>query len=105
MLAGAPTVMPVPAPTHIGPSVPRVTLGPAVIGAARNVLLICGGATKAPTVVDVMGPVWDPIRLPAQLARLDSATWLLDPDSAALLARRRQRRRNPCWSGSMAAGS
>lgn len=87
LMAGASLVMPIPAPTHIGPPLPRVTLGPAVIGAARSVLLISGGAAKAPTVVDVMGPVWDPIRLPAQLARLDSATWLLDPDSAALLVR------------------
>jgi 6-phosphogluconolactonase len=84
---GAPTVMPIPAPTHIGPALPRITLGPAVIGAARQVLLICAGAAKAPTVVDVMGPVWDPVRMPAQLARTDTATWLLDPDSAALLVR------------------
>lgn len=87
LLAGTPIVMPIPAPTHIGPSVPRVTLGPAIIGAARSVLLISGGAAKAPTVVDVMGPIWDPIRLPAQLARIDTATWLLDPDSSALLIR------------------
>ena len=82
---GAPTVMAIPAPTHIGPEVPRITLGPGVIGAARQVLLMVGGATKAPTIVDVMGPAWDPVRMPAQLARIDSATWLLDPDSAALL--------------------
>ena len=87
LLAGAPIVMPIPAPTHIGPAWPRVTLGPAVIGAAGGVLLMAAGGAKAPTVVDVLGPVWDPMRLPAQLARIDSATWLLDPDSSALLVR------------------
>ncbi len=87
LLAGAPLVLPIPAPTHIGPAWPRVTLAPAIIGAARSVLLIAGGAAKAPTVIDVLGPVWDPMRLPAQLCRIDAATWLLDPDSAALLIR------------------
>jgi 6-phosphogluconolactonase len=87
LLVGAPVVMPVPAPSHIGPGWPRVTLGPSVIGAAGAVLLTAGGAAKAPTVVDVLGPIWDPMRLPAQLARIDSATWLLDPDSSALLVR------------------
>lgn len=87
LLVGAPIVMHVPAPTHIGPAWPRLTLGPGVIGAARQVLLAAGGAAKAPTVVDVLGPIWDPMRLPAQLCRIDTATWLLDPDSAALLTR------------------
>lgn len=85
--AGSPLVMPIPAPTHIGPAWPRVTLGPAIIGAAGAVLLVCAGGSKAPTVVDVLGPLWDPMRLPAQLARIDTATWLLDPDSSALLVR------------------
>ncbi len=87
LAAGVPLVMPIPAPTHIGPAWPRVTLAPAVIGAARSVLLTAGGAAKAPTVIDVLGPVWDPVRLPAQLCRIDTATWLLDPDSSALLIR------------------
>ncbi len=87
LMPGAPLVLPIPAPTHIGPEWPRVTLGPAVIGAARAVLLTVTGAAKAPTVVDVLGSVWDPIRLPAQLCRIDTATWLLDPDSSALLTR------------------
>jgi 6-phosphogluconolactonase len=87
LLAGAPIVMPIPAPTHIGPAWPRVTLGPAVIGAAGGVLLMAAGGAKAPTVADVLGQVWDPMRLPAQLARIDSATWLLDPESSALLIR------------------
>jgi 6-phosphogluconolactonase len=85
LMAGMPVVVPIPAPTHILPALPRVTLNPMVIGAARAVLLIAGGAAKAPTVADVLGEVWDPMRLPAQLCDVAAATWLLDPDSAALL--------------------
>jgi 6-phosphogluconolactonase len=87
LMAGMPMVVPIPAPTHIQPALPRVTLNPAVIGAARAVLLIAGGAAKAPTVADVLGAVWDPLRLPAQLCEVATATWLLDQDSAALLVR------------------
>ncbi len=85
LMAGMPMVLPIPAPTHIEPAVPRVTLNPVVIGAARAVLLIAGGAAKAPTVADVLSTLWDPVRLPAQLCDVATATWLLDPDSAALL--------------------
>lgn len=85
LMAGMPLVLPIPAPSHIPPALPRVTLNPVVIGAARAVLLIAGGAAKAPTVADVLGTNWDPVRLPAQLCDCATATWLLDPDSAALL--------------------
>ena len=88
LMAGMPLVVPIPAPTHILPALPRVTLNPVVIGAARAVLLIAGGAAKAPTVADVLGTGWDPMRLPAQLCDVATATWLLDPDSAALLTPR-----------------
>ena len=37
----------VPAPTHIGPHIERVTLNPAVIGVAREVLVVVHGADKA----------------------------------------------------------
>ena len=86
LMAGMPLVVPIPAPTHILPAVPRITLNPVVIGAARAVLLIAGGAAKAPTVADVLGTDWDPLRLPAQLCVVATASWLLDPDSAALLS-------------------
>jgi 6-phosphogluconolactonase len=83
---GAPAVMPIPAPTHIGPSVARVTLHPAVIAAAHRVLLMVGGAAKAAVLADVLQG--DPAieTYPARLARIDSATWLLDPDSAGALS-------------------
>ncbi|MBX3029552.1 MAG: 6-phosphogluconolactonase [Chloroflexi bacterium] len=80
---GAPGVMGIPAPTHIGPSVARVTLGPGVVGAAREILLMVGGAAKAPVVVEVLEGDPAVSRYPARLARIDTATWLLDPESAA----------------------
>ena len=43
------------------------------------------GAGKAQTVADVMDSPREPERLPAQLALLPSATWLLEPGSAARL--------------------
>lgn len=78
----APLVMAIPAPTHIGPSVSRVTLHPAVVAAARCVLLIVGGAAKAEVLAEVLEGDPPIETYPARLARLDTATWLLDPGSA-----------------------
>lgn len=85
--AAAPVVMPVPAPTHIGPSVPRVTLHPAVITTAQAVLLIAGGAAKAAVLAEVLEG--DPAieRYPARIARIDTATFLLDREAAKGLSR------------------
>jgi 6-phosphogluconolactonase len=84
---GAPPVLAIPAPTHIGPGLPRVTLHPGVVTAARSVLLIVGGAAKAPVVAEVLEGDPDIERYPARLARIDAATWLLDPGSAGALRR------------------
>ncbi len=84
----APLVVPVPAPTHIGPSVPRITLHPAVVAAARSVLLIVGGAPKAGVVAEVLEGDPSIGTFPARLARLDTATWLLDQGSAGRLEAR-----------------
>jgi 6-phosphogluconolactonase len=87
LAADAPPVVPIPAPTHIGPALPRVTLHPAVVAAARSVLLIVGGAAKASVLADVLegDPTID--WYPARLARIDTATWLLDLGSAQDLRR------------------
>jgi 6-phosphogluconolactonase len=77
----------VPAPTHVEPHVARVTLNPAVVAAARTVLVVITGADKAATVADVLGPVEDVRRWPAQLARRAGATWILDEAAAARLPR------------------
>ena len=75
----------IPAPTHIEPRVPRVTLNPAVVGSARAVLAIVRGAGKAAIIATIFGPETDPRRWPAQLARRPGATWLLDAAAASLL--------------------
>ncbi|MGH2407296.1 MAG: 6-phosphogluconolactonase [Candidatus Limnocylindrales bacterium] len=82
---GAPLVLAIPAPTHIEPHVPRLTLNPRVVGVARHVLVMCTGAGKAARVADVLEGPEDVRRLPAQLARGDNALWLLDAAAAVSL--------------------
>jgi 6-phosphogluconolactonase len=79
--------LPVPAPTHIEPHVARLTLNPAVITAARAVLVVATGADKAATVAAVLGEPEDVHRWPAQLARRAGATWILDEAAADRLSR------------------
>jgi 6-phosphogluconolactonase len=88
LLPHAPWALGIPAPTHIAPHLPRVTLGPAVLPAARHILVLVPGAAKAPTVAAVFGDERDPMRWPAQLAVRDTATWLLDAGSGAGLPSR-----------------
>lgn len=76
----------IPAPTHVEPHVERVTMHPRVIAAAREVLLIAAGASKA----GALGRAWtgDDLReLPVRAARLPGATWILDDAAAAELPR------------------
>ncbi len=77
----------IPAPTHIEPHVGRVTLNPAVLGAAREVLAVVTGAGKADVLADIFGPLHDPRRWPAQLVRRVGATWIVDEAAAARLPR------------------
>ena len=79
--------LPIPAPTHIAPHVERMTLNPAILGVARSLLVVATGAAKAAILVEVLGGARDPRRWPAQLARRNVATWVLDREAAALLAR------------------
>ena len=60
---------------------------PAVIGAARQVLVVATGAGKAAVLAEVFGDERDPSRWPAQLARIPTATWILDEAAAAGLPR------------------
>lgn len=75
----------IPAPTHIEPHVERVTLNPAIVGAARQVIVVASGAAKAAIIGEVLGDERDPRRWPAQLARRSHATWILDRAAAANL--------------------
>jgi 6-phosphogluconolactonase len=75
----------VPAPEHIEPHLPRVTLAPRLLEAAGQIIVMVPGAAKADIVADCLGPVRDSQRWPAQLALLPTAVWLLEPESAARL--------------------
>jgi 6-phosphogluconolactonase len=75
----------IPAPTHVEPHVARVTLNPAILGAAGDLLAVTLGAGKAAVLGDIFGPRRDPTRWPAQLARRSGATWFMDEAAAARL--------------------
>lgn len=68
----------VPAPTHIEPHVERVTLNPAILSLARSILVVAAGEAKAVVIREALRGEGDPRPLPARLARLGTATWILD---------------------------
>jgi 6-phosphogluconolactonase len=73
----------VPAPSHVGPHVARVTCTPVVLDAARALLAIAHGAAKADVVARILQGRRDERSLPAQRARRAGAAWLLDEAAAA----------------------
>lgn len=75
----------VPAPTHVEPHVPRVTLNPAIVPAAAELLVVSHGEGKAEILRDILHGERNERALPAQLARRPGATWILDRAAAALL--------------------
>ena len=81
----APLVIAVPAPTHVEPHVPRLTLNPRIVETAREVLVMASGSSKAEVLAQVLEGPFDPLRLPAQLAVRANALWLLDRAAAARL--------------------
>jgi 6-phosphogluconolactonase len=81
-------VLAVPAPEHVEPHLPRLTLNPRLLGAAERLLVMVAGAAKAAVVAQALradGPPAEPV---ARLARRANATWLLDEAAAALLGDR-----------------
>ena len=78
-------VLPVAAPSHIEPHLPRVTLAPFLLASARSLAVMVPGTGKAGTVADVLTSPPDAQRLPAQLAIRPNAVWLLEPGSASSL--------------------
>lgn len=76
----------VPAPAHIEPHLPRVTLSPHLLRSAGSILVMVPGAAKARVVAECFHSPFDPQRLPAQLAIRPNAVWLLDHGSAAALS-------------------
>lgn len=75
----------VDAPTHVEPHVPRLSLNPAVVAAARLPIVVAHGAGKAEILASVFGSERDERRWPAQLARRAGAIWFLDRAAAASL--------------------
>lgn len=77
----------VPAPSHVEPHLPRVTLTPGVLRAAERILMVTTGAAKAAVVARIFGAGDDERTLPGRLARRHGATWILDDAAAAELNR------------------
>jgi 6-phosphogluconolactonase len=82
----SPVVMAVPAPEHVEPHLPRVTLSPGLLRAAHHVLAMVPGGAKATVVKRILTTSdGDPRELPGRLATGPNAVWLLDRGSAAEL--------------------
>ena len=76
----------IPAPTHVGPHLDRVTLNPRLLPAARAVLVVASGAAKAANLA--RGWAGANVRdVPVAAARIPQATWILDEAAAADLPR------------------
>jgi len=75
----------VPAPTHIEPHVPRISMNPRILDAARLPMVVAHGAGKAEIMASLLGDERDVRRWPAQLARREGAVWFLDAAAAASL--------------------
>ena len=74
--------MGIPAPSHIGPHLPRVTVNPRLLEAAP-VLVVTWGPSKAEALGHVFGEVRDDRRWPVQRTRRPGAAWIVDEAAAA----------------------
>jgi 6-phosphogluconolactonase len=81
----APIVLDLPAPDHVEPYLPRVTLSTRVLAAAGMVILMATGEGKAEILARVLGAEHNAARWPAQAALLPNAVWFLDEAAAANL--------------------
>lgn len=90
----APLVVAVPAPEHVEPHLPRLTLSPRLLESARLLLVMVAGSAKADIVARALaagappaavGAPAEPVAPIARLARRANALWLLDTGAAALL--------------------
>ena len=80
-----PWVSAVPAPTHVEPHVPRISLHPRMLEVARLPIVVAHGAGKAAALASVLGGERDVRHWPAQLARREGAVWFLDRAAASEL--------------------
>jgi 6-phosphogluconolactonase len=81
----APLALGIDAPTHVEPHLPRVTLNPRIVPAARAVTVMAHGEAKADVLARVILDPVDPERFPAQSARIPTAAWFLDEACASEL--------------------
>jgi 6-phosphogluconolactonase len=81
-LDGMAWTMGVPAPTHIGPHLPRMTVNPRLLEAAP-VLVVTSGASKAEALGHVFGETRDDRRWPVQRTRRTGAIWIVDEAAAS----------------------
>ena len=80
-------VLAVPSPPlPLTPQVPRMTITPLVLAAARHVIVLVQGSEKAAILQRILDGPDQPTLLPAQLAR--SGTWIVDRAAAAHLQSR-----------------
>jgi 6-phosphogluconolactonase len=77
-------VMGIPAPTHIGPHLDRVSINPRLLEAAP-VLVVTSGQRKAEALGHVFGNVRNARRWPVQRTRRTGAVWIVDEAAAALI--------------------
>jgi 6-phosphogluconolactonase len=82
---GAPLVLAVPAPGHIGPHLPRVTLNPRLLEFAGSVIVMVSGEGKAEAVRRALAGDEDSFDVPARLAARPNASWFIDYAAAARL--------------------
>ena len=73
--------MGVPAPAHVGPHLPRVTINPRLLEAAP-VLVVTWGESKAEALGNVFGDTRDDRRWPVQRTRRIGAFWIVDEAAA-----------------------
>jgi len=81
-LASHKWVLGVPAPTHIGPHLDRITINPRLLEAAP-VLVVTWGDRKAEALGHVFGTVRDDRQWPVQRTRRAGAVWIVDESAAA----------------------
>ncbi len=81
--------MGLPAPTHVGPHLPRVTVNPRLLEAGP-VLVATWGAGKAQALGHVFGQARDERRWPAQRTRRHGAVWIVDEAAAARIPQPRR---------------
>jgi 6-phosphogluconolactonase len=82
--------MGVPAPSHIGPHLPRMTINPRLLEASP-VLAVTWGERKAEALGHVFGEERNERRWPVQRTRRTGAVWIVDEAAAAEIPAERRR--------------